>query len=60
VEISGDTSDIIFMQVMKSLVNNDLKTREVGLSADDTIQISGACSEMVKKMRELKLSPNYT
>jgi hypothetical protein len=36
VEISEETADIISMQVMKEIVNYDLETKVVGLSADNT------------------------
>jgi hypothetical protein len=36
VEISVETADIIFMQVMKEIASYDLLAKEIGFSADNT------------------------
>jgi hypothetical protein len=41
VEISGETADIISMQVMKAITNYGLETKVVGLSADNTNTVFG-------------------
>jgi hypothetical protein len=43
VEISGETADIIFMQVMKSMANYDLEAKKVGYQPIIRIQTSEAC-----------------
>jgi hypothetical protein len=42
VEISGETADIISMQVMKAITNYGLETKVVGLAANNTNIIFGS------------------
>jgi hypothetical protein len=42
VEVSGETTDIISMQVLKAIANYGLEAKVVGLSADNTNTIFGS------------------